>query len=67
MKNLYLGDTVNWKGSFGKEPAKEASIVAITFKDIEVMEIEQDLLQDKDVIVTLDNGFWAYGYQIQKI
>lgn len=67
MQNLYLGDTVNWRGSFGTEPAKEASIVAITFKNIEVMEIEQDLLQDKDVIVTLDNGRWAYGYQIQKV
>ncbi len=67
MQNLYLGDTVNWKGSFGKEPAKEASIVAITFKDKDVDSIDLDLINPKEVFITLNNGFWAYGYQIQKV
>ena len=67
MGNLYLGDTVNWKGAFGTETPKEASIVAIQFQGVEVMELNFTLLESKETIITLDNGRWAYGYQIEKI
>ncbi|MBP6424143.1 MAG: hypothetical protein KA278_00320 [Flavobacterium sp.] len=67
MGNLYLGDTVNWKGAFGTEMPKEASIVAIQFQGVEVMELNFTLLESKETIITLDNGRWAYGYQIEKI
>lgn len=67
MGNLYLGDTVNWKGAFGTEMPKEAKVVAIEIKEKSVDWLNWHLIDSKDVIITLDNGRWAYGYQINKI
>lgn len=72
MSILKVNDTVSWKANYGKEPAKEAKIEAITitspaggFRDVQ--EIEWDKMVGRDVIVTLDNGSWAYAEQIDKI
>lgn len=67
MGNLYLGDTVNWKGAFGTETPKEAKVIAIEIKEKSVDWLNWHLIDSKDVIIALDNGRWAYGYQINKI
>jgi tartrate dehydratase beta subunit/fumarate hydratase class I family protein len=68
-KKLKVGDVVNWRGNFGESVAKKAKVEAITInvkniKEIDVEEIEWSEVKDRDVIVTLDNGSWAYGYQV---
>lgn len=72
---LKVGDKVMWSGSWGKDPAKEAIV-----EDIELCEVgkkygrpvssvawEGVLNRSVNVTVSLDNGHWAYGYQLKPI
>lgn len=66
---LRVGDTVNWKGSWGKDATKQVKIKAIEKDCIgkngtEVNEVPWDYIEGRNVIVDLDNGHWAYGFQI---
>lgn len=69
---LKKGDKVNWRGAFGTEPIKEATVVEIELtkggKDgIPLDEISWDEVYDRNVVVTLDNEHWAYASQISKL
>jgi len=72
---LKIGDVVNWKGSWGTEPEAKAKVENIEIcaqnsKDgKEVKSVAWDTITNdkRRVIVTLDNGHWAYGNQISPI
>lgn len=70
MAKLKVGDTVNWHGAFGREPAKEAKVESIELckpgqKHGEPVN-SVDWENVKNVVVDLDNGHWAYGTQLTK-
>lgn len=72
MEVLKVGDTVMWRGSWGSEPAKRAKIVRMELCKVERdkygVEVSSAWLQDKNrLCVDLDNGSWAYGFQIEPI
>jgi hypothetical protein len=67
---IKIGDTVLWRGGWGAQPAKSVRVAS--------MELCEELRQkygipvdaiharDKDrTLFVLDNGHWAYGYQIE--
>ena len=65
------GDSVWVRGGFGKEPRTLAVVeeIEITNGDkygIEVDEVKWALVYDRNVVVSLDNGHWAYAYQLKK-
>ena len=72
---LKVGDEVMWRGSFGSDAPKKATV-----KCIEVMECEGDKYGDEvqsvemvngrwesPIVVSLTNGHWARGKQISLI
>lgn len=71
---LKIGDKVNWKNGWGKEEAEVATVKSIEVCELgekygdSVQEISWDEVhtEDKNIIVTLTNSHWAYGYQIDK-
>lgn len=72
MRNtLKTGDSVWVRGGFGKEPRTLATVeqIEITNGDkygTEVDEVKWALVYDRNVVVSLDNGRWAYAYQLKK-
>lgn len=72
MRNtLRTGDSVWVRGGFGKEPRQLAVVeqIEITNGDkygTEVDEVKWALVYDRNVVVSLDNGHWAYASQIKK-
>lgn len=67
---LCVGDRVLWRGGFGADEAKVARVVAIercasprSKYGERVPEVEWDLREYLNV--TLDDGSWAYGDQIE--
>ncbi len=74
MNILKVGDTVKWRGCFGSDNAENAVIESIQQgaysgdKDgVDVDGVLWSDFTDRDYIVTLTNGFWAWAYQIDKI
>lgn len=70
-ETLKVGDTVLWRGAFGRDAAREAVVEAIEHtanpheKDgDDVDSIDWETVRADRAIVTLDNGHWAYGIQI---
>lgn len=69
---LKEGDTVIWRGGFGNDAPKKAKVeeIEITNGAKEGRPVEKVLwskVQGRNVVVTLDNGHWAYAYQITKL
>lgn len=71
MLDLKLGDKVIWKGSWGRDEAKVATVTRIEIvkkgqkeDGVLVAQVPWGIVQDF-VVVGLDNGHWAYGYQIK--
>jgi hypothetical protein len=73
MRNtLKTGDSVWVRGGFGTEPRALATVeqIEITNGDkygTEVDEVKWALVYDRNVVVSLDNGHWAYAEQIKRI
>ena len=71
-KTAKVGQKVKYRGDFGHGP-----IEVVRLEEIELCEDEHEkygeLVDEVDVrdlnrcCVTLDNGHWAYGYQIVEI
>lgn len=69
-KTIKIGDQVVWRGAWGKDVPRPAVV-----KDMELCEqprmkyglpTNQIFYKDKDrTVFTLDNGSWAYGFQIE--
>lgn len=72
-ERLKVGDNVLWRGSFGSDPAKEAKVEGIEIcksgsKYGKVANsVSWDTVNSRNVVVSLDNGHWAYGNQITQI
>ena len=66
LDELKVGDTVSWSGSWGKDPAKDAVVEGIDHNGDAVESIAWSEVYDRNVCVTLDNGHWTYGSQIEK-
>jgi hypothetical protein len=72
MENLKIGDEVSWRGAWGSEAPKNAVVTEIEVTNggkygRAVNSIEWTRVRDRNVVVTLDNGHWAYGEQISKV
>lgn len=74
MKNkLKIGDKVWWKGGFGSEPVKMATIEEIEITGgykygDQVDEVDWDEVYDRNVVVSFsDYAHWAYAEQIKRI
>ena len=70
MKKLKIGDMVIWKGSWGSDAPQQAIVEGINkggkYGD-PVDEIKWSQVYDRNVVVVLDNGHWAYGSQISRV
>jgi len=69
---LKIGHKVMWRGTWGKDLPKEATVTGITIGCVgkvghDVPNVHWELVNDRSVIVDLDNGHWAYGNQISRI
>ena len=69
---LKIGDSVMWRGSWGTDAPKEVIVVGVELTrgdkyGDERSEISWDEMFDRNVVVTLNNGSWAYANQITKI
>jgi hypothetical protein len=72
MSKLKIGDTVNWRGCFGSDPKKKAKVEGIQITGggkygDDVDEIDWSEMYDRNAVVDLDNGHWAYAEQVSKI
>jgi hypothetical protein len=67
---IKVGDEVIWRGSWGRDTPAPARIVSMELCEsrrekygitvTEAYEVDKDRL-----VVTLDNGHWAYGEQLE--
>lgn len=70
---LRVGDQVYWSGAWGKDPKKLAIVEAIEVTNggkygRDVSAVDWDLVgEGREVVITLENGHWAYGYQITPV
>lgn len=70
-----IGDKVMWRGAWGSDAPKIATIENIELVEEgqkygdDVLEIEDDQMQGRTVVVSLlaDGSWWAYGHQISKL
>lgn len=64
---LKIGDKVIWRGSWGSEEPKEATIIQIEktqyYREKYGVTVEICNWSD-NFVVTLDNGHWAYNFQL---
>lgn len=72
MGLLKIGDTIWYKGNFGKAKKVKAKVTAIEWTNggkygEPCDKVHWRWVQNRNVVVDLDNGFWAYAYQISKI
>ena len=71
---LKVGDKVNWRGAWGSEPSKVATVTGMQKcpngskygKDINSADWNV-VKSGRTIVVDLDNGHWAYGSQLTPI
>jgi hypothetical protein len=51
MSHIRIGNQVNWRGKYGTGPVEEVTIIG-------------DGMECGEIVYDLDNGHWAYGYQL---
>lgn len=71
MEPLRVGDTVLWRGTWGRDRPKKAVVVGMEVttypreKDgYSVEEVGWEVVREDRVVLDLGNGHWAYGSQI---
>ena len=71
---LKIGDSVIWRGAWGKEAPKQVKITSIEITNgsksgMSVSEVEWNAikLNPRNYAFDLDNEHWAYGYQLTEI
>ena len=71
---LIVGDHVHWKGSWGSDPQEEATVTGIQInfesekeEGYDVEEVDWNRVVGRDAIVDLNNGHWAWAFQISRI
>ena len=70
MSKIKVGDFVIWRGAFGSDPARPAKIESMQLTEHPRSKYGEDVAeadwsQKNYLIVTLTNGHWAYGEQLQ--
>ena len=72
-KILNKGDTVLWRHGWGRDPEKEAVVTSIQINDMngskhgtQVDAVSWDTVTERNVIVDLDTGHWAWAFQIAR-
>ena len=70
---LKVGDTVSWRGSWGSDAPKLAKVVGLAVTDrprekhgFSVELVHWSVVETNHCIVDLDNGHWAYGFQVSQ-
>jgi len=72
-KTLNIGDTVSWRGAWGTEPAKKAKVTDMQLVPAgekygkDVKSAKWTTVEADKIVVNLDNGHWAYGYQLKQV
>lgn len=73
MAELKIGDTVSWRGCFGRDLAKDAEVREIIITEQprtkygeSVDSVDWELVKQNRVLVDFTNGFWSYGEQISQ-
>jgi len=69
---IRVGDTVIWRGSWGKDAPIPAKIVSMELCEHEREKYGISVSEAHDIdknrlVVSLDNGHWAYGMQLTLI
>jgi len=72
---LTVGDKVMWRGAWNTEPPKKVTVESIELCPVgkkhgsDVQSVAWNTIDGgkRNVVVTLDNGHWAYGYQLKPI
>lgn len=70
---LRIGDEISWRGYWGSGGALPAIVKHIVVEHHggqdgrSVQEVPWSQVTRENVIVSLNNGHWAYGNQIEKI
>ena len=71
---LIVGDYVHWKGGWGSDPEEEVLVTGIQVnfepgdkEGYEVKELDWNCIIGREVIIDLDNGHWAWAFQISRI
>lgn len=70
MSILKIGDVVWWRGTWGAEPPKQATINRIEkteFYRSKYGEEVNEVNWNDNFVVILDNGHWAYNFQLQPL
>jgi len=72
MATLKIGDQVKWRGAFGTQAPKTATIEGIEItgggkEGEQVDEVDWSEVYGRNVVVDLDNEHWAYASQIKRI
>jgi hypothetical protein len=73
MSKLKIGDKVIWRGAWGSEAPQEATIEQISLCAVgskygkDVKSVDWKTIEAGKVVVTLNNGHWAYGHQLTEI
>jgi len=68
--NLVVGDVVKWRGCFGASDFQDAKVESIEItggckSGEKVNRVNWDEVYERNVVVDLDNGHWAYAFQIK--
>jgi len=68
---LEIGDVVSWRDNYGKEEPKNVTVKTITLyygdKEVSLEEFPWSGIDGDSIIVSLENGKWAYGSQIKRV
>lgn len=68
-----VGDQVMWRGGFGSDAPKIATIETIELVEEgqkygdEVQEVADSDMNGRTVVVSLTNGYWCYAEAISKL
>lgn len=69
-KTIKIGDRVLWRGAWGKDAPRIATVLDMELCEQPRMKYgiptNEIFYRDKDrTVFTLNNGSWAYGFQIE--
>ena len=71
MSKIKVGDYVMWRGTWGRDPEAKAKVIGIEItaspKDKEGHTSEEVDTDTQHYIADLDNGKWAYGWQLKQM
>ena len=71
MSKIKVGDFVMWRGAWGSEPPAKAKVIGLeiteTRRDKEGTPATEVSPRHDHFIVDLDNGKWAYGWQVEQL